>query len=183
MKTLIIIAHPNITDSVINKRWLQELKKHPTKYTTHELTPTYPDEKFDIHKEQKLIEAHDNLVLQFPIQWFSSPSILKKWLDDVLQHGWAYGKNGGDKLTNRKLALAVTTGIPQKDYQETGRYHYTLEQILTPFETTLRFYCHANYRPFFAFYGSETTPGEDYSSTSNEIEKSTQDYLLFLENM
>ncbi|WP_415837187.1 NAD(P)H-dependent oxidoreductase [Paenibacillus phoenicis] len=27
-----------------------------------------------------------------------SPSILKTWLDEVLTQGWAYGRNGGDKL-------------------------------------------------------------------------------------
>lgn len=183
MKTLIILSHPNISKSVINKRLIEELKKYPEKYTIHELTSSYPDGKIDVEKEQELVEAHDNLILQFPIQWFSCPAILKAWLDDVLTHGWAYGRNGGDKLKGKKVALAVTAGIRQFDYQENGRYHYNLDQLLAPFETTFRYYCHADYRPFFAYYGAELVPGEEYSSTTTEIEKGAKDYLEFLENM
>ncbi len=183
MKTLIIVAHPNISKSVINKRFIEELKKYPEKYTIHELTSCYPDGKINVEKDQKLVEAHDNLVLQFPIQWFSCPAILKTWLDDVLTHGWAYGRNGGDKLQGRKIALAVTAGIRQSDYKERGRYHYNLEHLLTPFETTFRYYCHADYRSFFAFYGAEITPGEEYASAAKDIEKGAKDYLEFLENM
>lgn len=75
MKTLIIVAHPNISKSVINKRFIEELRKDPEKYTVHELTSAYPDGKIDVDQEQKLVEAHDHLVLQFPIQWFSCPPI------------------------------------------------------------------------------------------------------------
>lgn len=87
----------------------------------------------DVEKEQQLVESHGNLVLQFLIYWFNCPPLLKQWLDDVLAYGWAYGSNGGDKLKNRKAALAVSVGIQQEDYSEEGRYHYTLEHLLSPF--------------------------------------------------
>ncbi len=183
MKTLIIVSHPNISKSVVNKRWVEELKRYPDKYTVHELTAIYPDKKINVEREQRLIEEHGNLVLQFPIMWFSCPPILKQWFDDVLTYGWAYGKNGGDKLTNRKVALAVTAGIQKKDYQDSGRYHYTLEQLLSPLETTLHYYCHADYRSFFAFYGAEAVPGVEYSSPTVEIEQSAKSYLDFLSKM
>src|SRR5690606_38400033 len=111
MKTLIIVAHPNISKSVINKRFIEELRKYPETYAVHELTSAYPDGIIDVEQEQNLVEAHDHLVLQFPIQWFSCPPILKTWLDEVLTQGWAYGRNGGDKLQGKKVALAVTAGI------------------------------------------------------------------------
>lgn len=180
MKTLVIVAHSDISISVVNKRWIVELEKHPETYTVHQLTLSYPDGKIDVEREQKLVERHDSLILQFPIYWFSCPPILKKWLDEVLVHGWAYGRNGGDKLKKRKIALAVTAGIRQEDYQESGKYHYTLEQILIPFELTFRYYCHAEYRSFFVFYGAEEIPGEEYASTTEEIEKSAKDYLNFI---
>lgn len=183
MKTLIIVAHSDISKSVVNKRWIEEIKKYPQKYTVHELTSSYPDGNIDVEREQQLVEEHDNLVLQFPIYWFSCPPILKKWLDEVLTYGWAYGRNGGDKLTKRKVALAVTAGIRQEDYQRNGRYHYTLEQLLIPFEMTFRYYCHTNCFSFFAFYGAEITPGEDYASTTEEIEKSAENYLHFISKM
>ena len=176
MKTLIIVSHPNIENSTINKRFVEEAKKYPEKYTVHELNTIYPDGKIDVEHEQKLVETHGNIVLQFPFFWFNCPPMIKKWLDEVLTHGWAYGSHGGDKFVNRKVALAVSTGIKKEDYSEQGRYHYTLEQLLTPFETTFR-YTGADYRPFFAFYGAEYQPSEEL------ITKGTQDYLKFLNEL
>ena len=180
MKTLIIAAHPNLEDSVINKRWLTELRKHLDLCTIHTLATCYPDGQIDVEREHRLVESHGSLVFQFPIYWFSSPPILKTWFDEVLTHGWAYGRNGGDKLEGRKVALAVTTGVRAEDYSADGRYHYTLAQLLTPFETTLRYYCRADYQPFFAFYGAEIVPGEDYHSTAEEIERSAENYARFV---
>jgi putative NADPH-quinone reductase len=170
LKTLIIMSHPNIENSVINKRWVEELKKYPEKYTVHELYNIYPDGNIDVEKEQQLIESHHNLVLQFPFYWFNCPPLLKKWLDDVFTYGWAYGSNGGDKLKNRKVGLAVSA-----------------EHLLSPFETTL-LYCNADYRSFFAFYGTESEPGENEPGKENEpvtrhLEKSTKDYLNFIDTM
>ena len=176
MKTLVLVAHPNLEKSVINRRWVEELKKYPEQYTVHELNTIYPDGKIDVEKEQKLVESHSNLVLQFPIFWFSCPPMMKKWLDDVLTHGWAYGSNSGNKLTGRKVALAVTAGIKEEDYRETGRYRHTLAQLLTPFETIFS-YTDADYRSFFAFYGAE------YEPSAEVIEKSAQDYLNFLNQL
>ena len=175
MKTLVILTHPSLETSVVNKRWVEELKKYPEKYTVHELYKVYPDENIDVEKEQKLVEKHGNLVFQFPVYWFNCPPLLKKWLDDVFLYGWAYGSKG-DKLKNRKVALGISAGIKNVDYSETGRYRYTLEQVLSPFETTA-IYCKADYRSFFAFYGAEFEP------SVSKIEKSTQDYLNFIDNM
>ncbi|WP_103997565.1 NAD(P)H-dependent oxidoreductase [Paenibacillus sp. UNC499MF] len=186
MKTLVIVAHPSLETSVINKRWIEELSKFPEKYTVHDLHKAYPDGKIDAEKEQRLIESHGSFVLQFPIYWFNCPPLLKKWLDDVLAYGWAYG-SGGDKLKNRKAALAVSAGIKREDYREEGRYRYTLEQLLAPFETTF-LYCEADYRSFFAHYGTENEPGENEPGHENEppgslLEKSAQNYINFIDHL
>ncbi|GKU78844.1 NAD(P)H-dependent oxidoreductase [Paenibacillus sp. L3-i20] len=177
MKTLVVVTHPTIETSVINKRWVEELQKYPEKYTVHDLHKVYPDGNIDVEKEQQLIESHPNLVLQFPMYWFSSPPLLKKWLDDVFTYGWAYGSNGGDKLSNRKVALALSAGINKEDYSEAGRYRYTLEQLLTPFETTF-LYCRADYRSFYAFYGAENN-----TPSPKEMDISSQNYLQFINKM
>lgn len=186
MKTLIIITHPDLEASVINKRWMEELKKYPEKYTVHELHKSYPDGSIDVEHEQSLIESHGNLILQFPIYWFNCPPLLKKWLDEVLTYGWAYGSKG-DKLKGRKIALAVSAGIKKEDYSVTGRYHYPLEHILSPFETTFR-YCDADYRSFYAFYGSESAPGEmepgtEIAASVSILEQSARGYLNFIDNL
>lgn len=176
MKTLVLVSHPDLGKSFANRRWVEELRKYPERYTVHELNVLYPEGDIDVEKEQNLVESHGNLVLQFPIFWFGCPPLMKKWLDDVLTYGWAYGSKGGDKLAGRTVALAVTTGIKESDYRETGVHRYTLGQFLAPFEATFR-YARADYRPFFALYGPEGKPAAE------AIDASARDYVEFLEQL
>jgi putative NADPH-quinone reductase len=176
MKTLIIITHPDLSTSRTNKRWIEELQKHPDKYRLHDLYQQYPDEKIDVPKEQQLVEAHDKIIFQFPFYWFNCPPLLKKWLDEVMTYGWAYGSTSGYKMQNKKIALAMTVGIEEKDYREEGRYKYTLAQLTTPFEITFA-YVKANYRPFFAYYGLE------FRATDERIEESTHQYLAYIDTL
>ena len=90
MKTLIIAAHPHIAQSVVNKCWLDELAKHPDRFTVHRLYTAYPDGKIDIAREQALVEAHGGIVFQFPVYWFNCPPLLKQWFNDVLKIGRAH---------------------------------------------------------------------------------------------
>lgn len=183
MKTLVIVVHPDIKHSTINKHWINEIQKYSNQFTIHELYKEYPTWEIDINKEQQLIETHQNLIFQFPIFNFSSPPLLKKWLDDVLIYGWAYGRENGDKLKGRKIGLAVSAGIQNEYYQLDGKYHYTMEQILVPFKVLLQYYCQADYQDFYAFYGSEKIPGVEYSSTEEEIDNGTKSYLQFLNSL
>ena len=176
MKTLVIVFHPNLATSVANRRWLQEVAQHPERYTIHDVHQAYPDGAIDVAREQALVEAHADVVLQFPVYWFSCPPLLKKWLDEVLAHGWAYG-TGGDAFRGRKVALAVTAGIREEDFTPAGKWRHTLAQLLAPFEVTLN-YIGAESRPFFAFYGAEDGPAEH--GYAERLARSAHDYVRFL---
>lgn len=182
MKTLVIIAHPSIETSTVNKRWMRELKKYPEKYTVHELYKLYPGGKIDVEKEQALVEAHGNLILQFPVYWFNGPPLLKTWLDEVLTYGWAFGSNGGNHLLNRKVALAVTAGSKRTDYSPDGKYQHTLEQILLPFKMTF-LYCHADYQPSYVFYGAEEAGKISEENRESRLTKSVEEYLQFIDSL
>lgn len=176
MKTLVIVVHPQIEKSVINKRWIDELNKYPEKYTVHELYQAYPDEKIDILKEQKLIESYDKIVFQFPFYWFSSPPLLKKWFDEVVLYGWAYGSKSGYKVEGKKISLAITAGIDEKGYSASGKYKYTMKELTTPFELTFD-YIKADYKEPFVFYGMEQDASEE------TIERSIPLYLEFIDGL
>lgn len=103
MKTLIIVVHPDIESSAVNKRWIEALQKFPEKFDVHQLYKIYPDEKIDVPAEQQLVEQYEKIVFQFPFYWFSSPPLFKKWLDEVLTHGWAFGSKSGFKVAGKKL--------------------------------------------------------------------------------
>lgn len=176
MKTLIVVSHPNLKDSVVNKRWIEELQKHPDLYYVHDLYQSYPDGIIDVEKEQRLIEQHSHLILQFPLYWFNCPPLLKKWLDEVFTYGWAYGSTSGHKLKDRKFALAVSAGISQEDFAQGSRYAYSLQQILLPFEMTAK-YVQADYASFYPFYGAEL------NLTAERVEDNAKGYIEFLHSL
>lgn len=172
MKKLIIVSHPHINTSVVNKRWVEELEKHPDHFTIHNIYESYPDGKIDVEKEQQLVEAHDAVVFQFPFYWFSSPPLLKQWMDDVLTYGWAYGSTG-KKLNDKKIALAISVGVYEEDYRADGKNEVTFERLLLPFRT-MALYVNANYKGHFAFYGAEHDPSIE------DIDKSAREYASFV---
>ncbi|KAA9031146.1 NAD(P)H-dependent oxidoreductase [Niallia endozanthoxylica] len=167
MKVLVIVAHPNIEESVVNRTWLEELKKHPN-ITINELYKEYPDERIDVEREQRLCEEHDRIVWQFPFYWYSSPPLLKKWLDEVLTHNWAYGSKG-DKLHGKELILAVSTGSAKERYQAGGRNQYSMSELLKPFQATSNL-IGTKFLPAFIFNGT-------YTAIDEEIKESAQAYV------
>lgn len=173
MKTLIIITHPNIAESTINKRWMEELLKFPEKFTVHQLYGAYPDEKINVQAEQHLIEQYDKIIFQFPYYWFNSPSLLKKWLDQVMTHGWAYGSKSGYHMKGKKIALAISLGVEEEELSHVGIYKYPLLELTRPFELSFE-YVKANYQTPFAFYGME------FNASESHIELGVISYMKFL---
>lgn len=134
MKTIVLLFHPDIQNSRINKRLIQELD---SSLAVHHVDEVYPNEQIDVIQEQLLIEQYDRIIFQFPLYWYSSPPLLKKWLDKVLTYGWAYGSTG-KKLYGKELLLVVTAGDAEENFHTTGAVGFPLENLLQPFEATCR---------------------------------------------
>jgi len=131
MNTLVLLAHPNLEKSRENKRWLEELRKYQSRISVHDLYTNY----LDVQKEQRLALLHDRIIFQFPFYWYSSPSLLKKWLEDVLTYGWAYSSEGG-KLRGKELGLAISIGGSEVEYWPGGGDLYTINELISPFHST-----------------------------------------------
>lgn len=134
MKTLHLIAHPNINNSRVNQSWRDQLMTAQVADKTKELYALYPDFAIDVAVEQADLIAHDRIVLQFPFYWYSVPSLLKKWLDDVFLYGFAYGSEG-NALKGKELQIITSTGGTEEVYSPDGfntrpvpEYLYFLEQ-------------------------------------------------------
>ncbi|TGA96608.1 general stress protein [Sporolactobacillus shoreae] len=134
MKILDIVVHPHLEQSVINKAWMNRLQQE-SDITIHDLYGTYPNGIIDVKKEQQLLLEHDRIVFQFPMYWYSSPSLLKEWLDVVLTHGWAYGSKG-TKLRGKDFILAISIGGPGVHYQAGGSNQFTISELIKPFQAT-----------------------------------------------
>ncbi|SFS63208.1 NAD(P)H-dependent oxidoreductase [Paenibacillus sp. BC26] len=173
MKTLVIITHPNMEQSRVNRTWREELEKHG-EITIHELYKTYPDENIDVAKEQALIEAHDRIIFQYPLFWYSTPTLLKRWFDTVLQYGWAYGPDGS-KTAGKEIGVAISTYGSEASYQPDGFNRYTLEEILRPIDALAHFIS-ASYLPHFAL--------SDVSNLSDErLAQSKVDYIRHIKTV
>lgn len=167
-KTLVILAHPDIKNSRINKRWVEELQAHPESITIHNIYEAYPDWQIDVAAEQALVEGHDRVILQFPIFWFSTPALLKKWIDDVLAYGWAFGP-GGDKMEGKEMGLAFSTGGKAEAYQAGGHNQFTMSELTKWLQLTA-IYVRAKFLP------SVTLHGALYGVSDAEIDAAAKDY-------
>ena len=98
-----------------------------------DLYELYPDFTVDVAAEQAALQAARAVVLQFPLYWFSTPALMKEWLDLVLTHGFAYGRDGR-ALEGKMLACAVTTGGPQGRPLEDAAEGYAVEDFLKPLQ-------------------------------------------------
>ncbi|WP_412555396.1 NAD(P)H-dependent oxidoreductase [Shimia sp. MIT1388] len=137
MTTLVLTAHPNLGSSTANRVWHDALSNVPG-VTTRDLSAVGGSEMmFDPSCEQSLLRQASRVVLQFPFYWYSSPPVLKAWLDQVLLFGFAYGP-GGTALHGKELGLAITTGGPAGSYQADGLNSYSMDAFLVPYEQTAR---------------------------------------------
>ena len=117
-----------------------------------DLYAQYPRLKIDVEAEQKRLLEHDVIVFQFPIFWYSTPSILKEWQDLVLEFGFAYGHDG-DKLKGKKFLIAATAGRSDQAYSVDGDNKHSLRTFLKPLELTAEL-CQMQYIPPFILHAS-----------------------------
>lgn len=85
----------------------------------------------------------DQLILQFPLWWFSVPAIMKGWIDRVMAKGVAYGggrwyDRGG--LVGRRAMLSLTTAAYPQMCSPNG-INGAMEVILWPLQHGVLRFC------------------------------------------
>jgi glutathione-regulated potassium-efflux system ancillary protein KefG len=150
-KILILFAHPVLEKSRVHKILLNYISKLDG-ITFNDLYENYPEFDIDVEREQQLLVQHDTIIWQHPLYWYSVPALLKQWQDLVLEHGWAYGKNGF-ALKGKKIFNAFTSGGGMQAYQREGYQRCTINELLKPFERTAQL-CRMTYLPPFWISGT-----------------------------
>jgi glutathione-regulated potassium-efflux system ancillary protein KefG len=148
---LILFAHPALQKSRVNRQLIQGVQGLEG-VTFHDLYEAYPDFDIDVEHEQRLLIEHDVVVFQHPFFWYSTPAILKEWEDLVLEHGWAYGRDG-NALRGKMLLSAITTGGREVAYQKDGYNRFTIRELLAPIEQTA-YLCGMGFLPPFVVHGT-----------------------------
>ena len=150
-KVIVYYAHPGQKFSRANRR-MAKVARGLDGITFVDIYAEYPRHDIDVEKEQARLLAHDVIVFQFPLYWYSTPSLVKEWQDLVLQHGFAYG-HGGDKLAGKTFWVATTAGGSHDAYAPNGYQHYPLRTFLTPLEQTARL-CQMDFPPPYVLYSA-----------------------------
>ncbi len=135
MNILVLTAHPDLASSSINRKWFDALSNMAGVTARDLMAVGGPEMNFDSAVEQAHLQKADRVVLQFPFYWYSSPPVLKAWLDQVLLVGFAYGP-GGNQLIGKELMLAISTGGPAESYQVGAFNNFSMPELLTPFQQT-----------------------------------------------
>lgn len=132
MKNILIVSgHTDLNNSFANRVILEQLEKHLPKAEFVYLDKLYADFQIDVKAEQKRLVEADVIVLQFPFFWYSVPSIMSRWIEEVFVHGFSHGSTG-DKLSGKKLMVSFTSGAPEEMYQYGGLQNYPIEDFLPP---------------------------------------------------
>ena len=154
---LLVLAHPALERSRAN-RALAKAAKGVSGVTFRDLYETYPDFAIDIETEQAALVAHDVIALQFPLYWYSTPALMKEWLDLVWLHGFAYGHEGV-ALRGKRLFVSCTTGASAKAYHSHGYNRFSMDDFLRPLEQTAHL-CGMGWETPFVVHGAAVKDDE-----------------------
>ena len=145
MKNILIVSgHTDLNNSVANKKILQELSKRLPNAEIDYLSELYSDYKIDVEQEQNKLLKADIIVLQYPVFWYSMPSLLEKWMEETFKHGFSHGSTG-DKLKGKKVIISLTTGAPEEVYEN-------INEFLNPIKASCKL-CQMEYVGSIVTYG------------------------------
>jgi putative NADPH-quinone reductase len=171
-RLIVYYAHPGQRFSKANQAMAQEARSIAD-LTFVDLYAEYPRHDIDVEREQQRLLDHDVILFQFPLYWYSTPSLIKEWQDLVLQYGFAYGQEG-TRLAGKWLMLAVTAGGPEDAYSTGGYQNHPIRDFLVPLEQTAAL-CKMHFAAPYVLYGSLT------ASPETEIKEHAEGYATLLQ--
>ena len=164
-RVLVVFAHPNLRSSRVHRRLLDALDGLEG-VRVRDLYELYPEFDVDVAAEQEALLAHDVIVWQHPLFWYSVPPLLKQWIDLVLEHGWAYG-SAGTALRGKTVLSAISAGARETAYGTGGYNRFELRELLSPLEQTARL-CGMRYLPPWVVFGSHRAGEAELEARAGE---------------
>lgn len=139
-KTLILLFHRDIVKSSANAA-LFDAAGRITGVDAIDMQARYPDGQIDMftdaENDARLLLDADRIVLQFPVQWYATPALLKAWQDAVLTRMYyIFAEAEGDRLAGTPIMVAATFGNLAETYSRNGQNRYTVDEIFTPLKAT-----------------------------------------------
>lgn len=132
--TKILLSHPNISNSVMNKHLADILTKKEN-FSIRHLDKMRENGSFDLEAEKKFIADADTIIWQFPLYWYSCPSSLRDWQDQVMS---AIVYSANNILKGKSVQVIFTAGAGKENYCREGLNYYTTDEMLRPLEMTAK---------------------------------------------
>ncbi|EDO17291.1 hypothetical protein Kpol_538p51 [Vanderwaltozyma polyspora DSM 70294] len=133
----------------------------------------------DVVAEQEKLEWADTVIFQFPLWWYSMPSILKGWVERVYSLGLAYGvgehnetkwgdRYGDGKFKGKRGMLLITVGGSNTHYSARG-ISGPIEDLLFPINHGILFYPGFDVLPPFTVYSANTMEPKVFEEWSEKL--------------
>lgn len=126
--------------SIANKAILEKLRASLPEAQLDNLFSLYPDFQIDVEAEQKKLKQADLVILQDSVYWYNVPSLTRRWFEEVLSYGWAYGE-GGMALAGKKAIIGLTAGGNTASYGTGPESVIPAAEVIKPIELVSG-YCH-----------------------------------------
>lgn len=163
--TQIFHFHPGFTPSKTNAAMVQAAAEMPG-VEVHKVYDAYPDSRIDVAAETRRLLDADRIVFQFPLHWYSTPSLMKEWQDQVLTYMFYIKPEIGARLLSKPVMVAVTAGNVPSAYGPGGVNLFPLQDILKPLQSTAS-RCGLAWSEPFLSYGADKLSEEERSEVAS----------------
>ena len=128
-KTLIIMSHPDVTQSSSQQFLLAAIKGEEQIQIRHleSILAEQENNHFDKSIERACLQEADRIIFQFPFYWYQCPSVMKQWMDEVLTLNLS-------QKAKKEFGIVVTVGAKQDRYTAGGSVGFGIEELLRPYQ-------------------------------------------------
>ncbi|MDO5650364.1 MAG: NAD(P)H-dependent oxidoreductase [Gallicola sp.] len=173
MKILVVLGHPEVYNS-LSQQFLLQAGRSLTSVDYLDLQAEYDRAgAFDIAKEQARLLAHDRIILQFPLYWYTAPAIMKAWQDTVWpvkEEKTAFYRG----MQGKEFGIVVIAGVKEAAFRVGDREGRSLSELLSPYDSFARYFG-MKYLPPLAIHQFHLLPEKSKMSLLYE-------YTNYLEN-
>ncbi|WP_018690287.1 NAD(P)H-dependent oxidoreductase [Ahrensia kielensis] len=162
--TLILLFHRDLSQSKANAG-LAKAAQTVKDVQVVDMQARYPGGVIDIFTDAgadaEMLLSADRIILQFPIQWYATPALLKAWQDAVLTRMYyIFAEAEGDHLKGTPLMVAATAGNTSSAYGRDGANRYTIDELLTPLKATAHRCGLLWHSPYLVFTADKLEPSK-----------------------
>ena len=178
-RTLILLFHRDIETSKANAA-LREAAQDIDGVQVVDMQARYPggviDMDADAASDAQMLQSADRIVLQFPIQWYSTPALLKAWQDAVLTRMFYVCPDEGELLKGKPIMVAMTLGNMPQAYARDGANYFTVEELLVPLKATAH-RCGLIWHPAHLVYRADRLDPTEVTLAMNSYDQALERFI------